>query len=404
MRAGATTTIGIAIVAILELGPRAARAEDDGGGAPLDNERYALRADVGVELDSNVHRSEVVGGVADPPIVASPLQRFVVAGTLSDDVTEGQSIALAATAAAKVFDRPSVAEENVIVSQSSLAWRIALGARSRLVGSGTYYEAFQRASPIPSEDALRRDFRSIMPALQLGWLAGETVDVTLGASYRWLVFKSDRDFDFQGPIAALDLRWARPNASGPEWELGVGVAAERRAFGGPALVGDCTSLNLPSNLTTGLPCPGPADRVDDLLAAHVEATRTSRVLVGAGYALQYNRSNSFGDTVTRHYITLRFAAPLPLAVTLAARAELLVAFYKDHVPLAATDGCAATSCTSIDNESRSSAIVDLSRPLTDRLLLFARYTLYFTQLQLNAPSGSYLRQTALLSLSYTYEK
>ena len=90
---------------------------------------------------------------------------------------------------------------------------------------------------------------------------------------------------------------------------------------------------------------------------------------------------------------------------LAARAEILVAFYKDSIPLPTTvNGCADTGCTSIDNESRSSAILDLSRPLSDRLLLFARYTLYFNQLQLNAPSGSYLRQTLLLSLSVSYEK
>jgi hypothetical protein len=397
MRVRATTTIGIALVAIVGLGAGArARAEDDREPGPTDSERYALRAELGVEVDTNVHRSEVVGGVADPPIVASPLERLVLAGTLSDEVAPGQSIALAATAAAKVFDRPSVAEENVVVAQSAAAWRSALGARARAVASGAYYEAFQRTSPVPSEDALRRDFRSLTPALQLGWLATPTVDVTVGASYRWLVFKSDRDFDFHGPATAMDVRWASQRESGPEWETGVGVSAEHRNFGGLAMVGGCGPMMTP--------CPGTADRVDDLYIAHLEVTRTAGLLLGLGYALQYNRSNSFGETVTRHLATLRAAAPLPFDATVAARAELLFAFYKDLVPLVSTDGCAATGCVSFDSESRSNVTVDVSRPLTDRLLLFARYTLYFTQLQFNAPTGSYLRQTLLLSLSYTFEK
>jgi hypothetical protein len=403
MRARARRTIGIAIAGVAGVAGAAAapfaRADD---AAANDSERYSLRADVGVEIDSNVHRSEVVDGVADPPVVASPLERLVLAGTLSDEIAAGQSIALAATAAAKVFDRPSVAGENVAVYQANAAWRSALGTRARLVAAGAYYEAFQRLSPVPSEDALRRDFRSLAPTLQLGWLATGSLDLTLGAAYRWLVFKPDRDFDFHGPSAALDLRWARQLETGAEWETGLGVAAEHRSFGGPAYVIGCFG---PDGKPSDFPCPGHFDRADDLFSAHAEATRTARVLLGLGYALQYNRSNSYGETVTRHFITARAATPLPFAATLAARGELLVAFYKDPIHLPnAPEGCAATGCTSIDNESRSSVILDLSRPLTDRLLLFARYTLYVNQLQLNAPSGTYLRQTFLLSLSVIYEK
>ena len=55
------------------------------------------------------------------------------------------------------------------------------------------------------------------------------------------------------------------------------------------------------------------------------------MLLGAGYAFQYNRSNSFGETVTRHFVTARFASPLPFGLTVAARAELLLAFYRDQV-------------------------------------------------------------------------
>jgi hypothetical protein len=55
----------------------------------------------------------------------------------------------------------------------------------------------------------------------------------------------------------------------------------------------------------------------------------------------------------------------------------------------------------IDRENRSSVRVDLSRALTERLQLVARYTAYLNEL---GSVGRYHRQTALLSLAITLDK
>ena len=60
-----------------------------------------MRAEVGLEYDTNAHRTEIIAGANNPPMVASPLERLVLAGTLSDQVADGQMLTLGATAAGK---------------------------------------------------------------------------------------------------------------------------------------------------------------------------------------------------------------------------------------------------------------------------------------------------------------
>ncbi len=365
-----------------------------------DTERYTLRAELGAEYDTNAHRAEMVTGAANAPVVASPVERVVVAGTLSDVVSDGQVIALAATVAGKLYDAHDAHDEDVAIVSSSVAWQKTLGPTTSLTLAGAYYEAFQ-GPPANLVDAdERRDFRSLIPTLQLDWAAGERLGVAASAGYRTFVFKPDRDVDFMAPAAAVELRWARQPDSGTDWEAGAGAAFEHRTFGGPAFVDNCSSAPQP-----GLPCSGPDTRVDNLLMSHLEVTRTGRVLLGAGYAFHYNLSNSFGETVMRHFAIGRIALALPGGLMLAARAELLFAFYRDPVvvglgPIAPGN---VVSVESIEDENRSSARVDLSRDLGERLRLTARYTFYANELGTTA-AVSYRRQTLLLSLAFALEK
>jgi hypothetical protein len=370
-------------------------AADSLAGETDDGERFALRAEAGLEYDSNAHRAEIITGAVNPPIVGSPLERLVLAWTLSQLVADGQTVALSATAAAKLFDAPAATDEDVAIAQSSAAWQGQLDAATSLTVSGAYYEAFQRSSSDLTEASERRDFRSIAPASKLGLALGSGLDLTLGGGYRWFVFKPDRDYDFAAPVAALDLRWAHQPESGADWEAVVGAAYEHRVFGGPALIDACSPLSAP-----GLPCSGPDTRLDDLWLAHLDASRTGRVLVGAGYGFQANLSNSIGETVTRHSFSARFAAPLPLGLFFAARGELLLASYRDRLPIGQLSP--GSPFVSIEDENRSSVRVDLSRGIGDRLRAIARYTLYANEI--TAAPIAYRRQTLLLSLTYSAEK
>jgi hypothetical protein len=103
--------------------------------------------------------------------------------------------------------------------------------------------------------------------------------------------------------------------------------------------------------------------------------------------------------VTRHFVTLRFATPLPLGLYLAARGELLISRYL-HPIFVGQLNVQGLTYLSIDDENRSSVRVDLSRALGDRLQLLARYTLYVNELGASGAAGHFRRQTALLSLSF----
>ena len=380
--------IGTVVGTGIGMVPGTARAEIDGG---PDTERYTLRAELGLEYDTNAHRTEIVAGANNPPIVASPLERLVLAGTLSDSIADGQILTLAATAAGKIYDAPAAYDEDVAIAQSSLAWAKALSPRATFTLAGGYYEAFQAPAENLIDATGQRDFRSLAPTAQLGWIPAPGFDLSLAGGYRWFVFKPDRDDDFSAPTAAIELRWTRPANEVADWEVGTGAAYEYRRFGGPALVIDCPLIVPP-----GLACSGPEQRHDQFLMTHLELQRIGHVLIGAGYAFHLNLSNSYGQTVMRNFVTARFAASLPGGLTLAARAELLYAHYPQGTPIGAVAvGNSFSSVESIEDENRSSVRVDLSRGLTEHLRLVARYTFYANELG-NA-SISYQRQTLLLS-------
>jgi hypothetical protein len=384
------------LVLPLVLGAASARAQDVGE-PPPDNEHYQLLAELGVEYDSNAHRVEEVAGRAGA-IVGSFLQRLVLSAQLADQIAPRQTIAWSATAAGKLFDAPAARSENVAIAQSSLMWRTALGARTWLSPSGVYYEAFQSWAPEGDPAGERRDFRSLAPALELRTGLSNSIELGVAAGYRWLLFKPDRDFDFNGPTAGINLRWLFDTESGADWEARAGGAIEYRSFAGPAYIGNCSP--------DSLPCPGTAVRTDDFLVAQADLTRTGRILLGAGYVFGHNASNSFGQTLFRHVVGARIATALPFGLYVAARADLSLVFYRDSIPIPRTADMtqmvAGKPFVNIEDENRSSVRVDLSRDVSERLRVLLRYTFYANEL--GSSAGTYRRQTLLLSLAFAVEK
>ena len=274
---------------------------------------------------------------------------------------------------------------------------MALGVHTSLALSGTYYEAFQNWAPEGDPAGERRDFRSLAPTLELRTGLSESLDLGVTAGYRSLLFKPDRDFDFDGPTAGVNLRWLYDTESGADWEAHAGAALEHRGFAGPAHVGNCPP--------DGLPCPGFEARTDSFLMAQADVTRIGRILLGAGYAFHHNGSNSFGETLLRHIAYARIATALPMGLYVAARADLSFVFYRDSIPVARanmTQMLAGKPFVNIEDENRSSVRVDLSRDIGDRLRGLLRYTLYANEL--GSSGGTYRRHTLLLNLAFVFEK
>jgi hypothetical protein len=396
-RRSAPLTVPLVLAAVVACsvasGPGDARAQE-----ARSTEHHTLRAELGPEIDTNAHRTETVSSplVTNQPAVVSPLVRAVLGGSISDVVGAGHQIALSLTLAGKVFTNPAARSEDVAVIDSNVLWRKAFAQVWMAATTIGYYDAFQRRS---DDDSQRRDFRSLTPTLRLSRAFGDSVDAGVGGGYRLFAFKPDHSYDFMAPTAVLDARWARETADGAaDWEVSLRAGYERRMFAGRRFVEDTTCTTAPM-------CPpitGAETRRDHFLTSALDVTRTGSVLVGAGYGLYVNRSNSFGESVLRHFVTARFAAALPFELYLAARVEILFARYSDQVYVAQTMD-AAKPWVTIEDENRNSARVELSRNLGDRLQLIARYTFYANELSRNN-DVSYRRQTALLSLSFALEK
>jgi hypothetical protein len=362
--------------------------------AESETERYMLRAELGAEYDSNAHRAEILAGGVNRSPVPSPVARGVVTGMLADVVSARHDVAMSATAAGKLFTAPEARDEDIAIAQSGLTWRMRLGERANLSVAGGYYEAFQRAGQGTVYLTERRDFRSLTPGLRLALPLAEGMELGVGGGYRLFAFKPDHDFDFQAPSLALDLRWGRESVdAGADWEAFLGAGVERRAFAGPALLPPAGD---------GLPTPGADQRIDQFLTTRAEVVRTARLLLGAGYAFHYNASNSYGETVARHFMTGRFATALPFDLFVTARADLLLAYYAEPPVVVGQTPTAGFLFASIEDENRSSVRADLSRALGERLQIIARYTYYSPPL--TASRVTYSRYTALLSLAFTIEK
>lgn len=389
------TVRGICLLATLVVHPAlGSRAE-----ARATDERVGVRAELGAEYDDNVHRAEQIPGMTDAaPRVASAVARGVFGLSASDSLPHEQEVAFAMLGAGKLFLAPAARSENVFIVDNAGSWRIATDPRGKLGIGATYYEATQ--SGTETERALSaeaRDFRSLAPMLRLLRLIGASSSLGLAAGYRWFVYKPQRAYDFLAPVLAIDYRLVHETTEGDaDWEVTASGGVELRRFGGSRLVYVPTGCSTPPCL----PALDPAGtrHVDQFFTGQIDVTRTGGVLVGAGYLLQWNRSNSYSESLLRHVGTVRLTAPLPFDLYLAARAELVYVTYSEKVTLATTGPTGQTSA-SIEDEKRSQLRVELSRDLTAGLQLVARYSFYANALGDGA--GTYRRQTATLSLTYT---
>ncbi len=359
-----------------------------GPGARADPPRYDLRGEAGAEHDTNAGRVEIIQGVAPAgPMVGSPLGRVVLSADLWVPIAERQTLALTFGAAGKRFVRDGARNEDVIVAQASGTWAVAVGRTTTVALLGGYYDVFQR----PTSDA--RDFRSVTPMLRIeqGILGGT---LSAGGGHRWFTYKPAADFSFAAPSAFLLFRRAlvsRAQSDDADWEWNAGATIEWRGYA----AGRCP---------TAAQCPAPSTsttepRIDRFATAHFELVRTGDLLVAAGLAGHINRSNSYGESLTRGLVHLRAVALLPWHLSMTGRAELVLTRYGDSVPLA-RNTITGVPLASIEDESRSVFRVEMVRTLGQSLDVGVRYTLYTNEFR--AGPVDFRRQTFLLFAAFGY--
>lgn len=352
--------------------------------------RASLRAELGTEYDTNATRAETVDTLPPPPVVSSALVRAVVAADLARRVGDSQDLTLAASLGGKAFAGGAARSENVVVGQGSGLWRLWLGRRVNLGASGSYFDAVQQESPLP------RDFRAGNLALRAGVRIGDGGSAGASGGYRWFEFKSDHAFDFQAPVAGADYRHViLTSDESAEWEIAAGAAYEPRAFEGRRWI-KCDPTTNPD--PTCLMSTTEARR-DRFGAGHVELLRVGAVLLGAGYGIHVNDSNSYGESLLRHVFILRAAAKLPLDVFVSAKLEALATRYQDAIYFGTDPSMRPLS---IDDETKDSFRAEATRDVGERWQVVARYTLHTNRI--DTRTVHYSRQTFMLGLAFAIDR
>jgi hypothetical protein len=272
------------------------------------------------------------------------------------------------------------------VAQAALSDSLRLAARTYTAAAFSYYDVFQRRSiELP-------DFRSLQPSLRVEQRLGQALLLSLGGGYRWFTYKPDGAFSFHAPTAFLSVRQLLPGdllAGGADWEWSAGASCELRAFAGAACTaGGCEQAS-----------SEPRHR-DRFWIGHAEWSRTGAWLFGSGAAVHWNQSNSYGESLVRGLLHARAVVPLPLELSLSIRAEVVATRYRD--PLTFLQPVAGLPSASIEDESRSTLRVELSRLFESRFELGARYV-YYT----SAPASGavdFRRQTVLFYLAFLDER
>jgi hypothetical protein len=371
--------------------------------------RFGLTLSLGPEYDSNANRAESVADAQSSPDTPTPSFLLRTQGTLRMTWrTDANALRLYATAGGKIFFNPAVFDQDTLVLSVGGEDRVRVARFVHLAVIGDYYDAFQ----LPVSPYRARDFRS---GSLLGriYFADRLGEVALSGGYRGFQYKPDPYFDFQaGQATAYAVARLVFGANDDhELDLAASYHMERRWFAGVVeLFADPQDpLGSPPPAIPLPPCAyghpiaqrclvaGIDQRRDWFHETGVELTYVGAFLVGVGYGLQLNLSNSFGQSLIRHIVTLKLAYRFPWSLYATLKAQLYASNFLDPVLL--DQRFNAMTFVTIEDENRNNVIVDLERPIgSSGLAINARYSIFTNEI---SPSPvSFLRQVVYLGLTY----
>ncbi len=327
----------------------------------------AVTADLGVEYDSNANRALADGSLGELPR-SGPLVRLLASGTLR--YAEGrQRLNLQLISGGKLYLLPEVWDQSIGVVQLNYEHGGQL-RRARLAALIDYYESFQA----PAAPTFSRDLRSLAAGGRLSGSRplGEQHSLDGGLDLTALLFfyKPSPAFSFLAPSATARLN-TRLHAGDPElghdFDLGASARIDYRSY--------------------------TAARDAVYLQGGVTAAWQGPVLLQLGYTAQIHLASVSEESYQRHLVLAKVAFRIPgdLYLTLKGQLSLIQSAPGLYIPV-----------SSIDEDSRSVAVLDLERPLPRGFALSARYTGYFGLPIDN--TEAYTRHTVFLGLSYTLKR
>lgn len=290
------------------------------------------------------------------------------------------------------------------MSQSD-AFLYALGtAEGRLQGerfrlSGTYDVAGRKFITLPSEDtivnSLAVDFSFAVAAILSVGVTGSARD-RRGAERDYTSLVGQGVVDFL-PTDAFDLRlrfgatrflfWPRfrYSFSGPLGDAVARYRFDRRHSVTVAGSYNPRTYNANVNPSPDVPEPPEVRRMDPLFTVGAGYSFRGPFQLGVGYTYLDQTSNSYGETLRRHRVTVNAGFRLPAKFMLLANGALQFTNYPDGIFLSPDLQVVE------DDENSSNLTVKLVRPVHPHVDLDARYALYVNVLPQSGPG----RQTLL---------
>jgi hypothetical protein len=359
--------------------------------------KLTLRLELGPEYDSNANRAEVVQGGT---VVEQPTGSFLLRSTARGGLAwrKGRNLLRASgLVGGKLFFNPEVQDQNMIIGQVSVEDRLRPRPWLELGIAGDYYDVEQQSLTHCTVSCDRhRDFRSGSASARLGFFDGPG-ELSFTGGYRGFVWKPNGAFDFhagQGTVLALLRLHAGPSEREHEIDLSAGYHLERRIYAGPIEINVCPP-NMP--LTELCLVNGGATRADWFHEGTTELTWIRSLLLSVAYAVQLNRSNSFGWSWVRHVLTAKLATRLPWQLYLTIKAQLVVSHYLD--PQLLDRNVNNQTPILFEDENRNAFLVDLERPIgRSGVAVEARFSVYTNEL--GSPPASFLRYVAYLGITY----
>ncbi len=368
--------------------------------------RFGLTLSLGPEYDSNANRAEVVANAESPDQAIGSFLLRSTGSALLTWKTSSNILRLAVGAGGKIYFNPAVFDQDVFALTISGEDRVRVARFLHLAIVGDYYDAWQ----LPVAPFRARDFRS-GAALGRIYFVDPLGEVALSGGYRGFQYKPDPYFDFQSAQATAYAVARLVFGANGDHEVDVAATYhfERRWFNGSVQYFQQDDTPPPGVAPPVPPCAygqpiqdrclvaGSAERDDWFHEGGLELTYVGPLLIGIGYGLQLNLSNSFGQSLLRHIVTFKLGYRLPWSLYATVKAQLYVSLYLDPVLL---DRAFNTQqFITIEDENRNNVIVDLERPIGDTgLAVNARYSVFTNEL---TPSPvSFLRQVVYLGLTY----
>jgi hypothetical protein len=229
-----------------------------------------------------------------------------------------------------------------------------IGARAVSAGIGLV-----AVDALPTTDeAGARTFRTLGGEGLLVLRGGEGRALTLALGGRDLAYKPDRSYDWRGPTASvrLDLTLWERDEGARSVELSALFGFEARAYAGEALASACPEGAPPMDICYA---PTSLKRSDRFQRGGLELTWTGGFVAAAAYQISVTDSNSYGQSIVRHRVTLSATRDLPWRLYGTALATLQLDHYPDGLPV--ERDLVTQTFTALDDENRSSLRVRIAR-------------------------------------------